>query len=66
MDHVFTGCLWQLDPTYFDPLLYDFEGFVKGYDYKEILKRIHCPILFLRGETRLGAVMTDEEITPLA
>ena len=59
----FAGCLWQLDPTYFDPLLYDFEGFVKGYDYKEILKRIHCPILFLRGETRLGAVMTDEEIT---
>lgn len=59
----FARCLWQLDPTFFDSLLYDFTGFVKGYDYKEIIKRIHCPILFLRGETKLGAVMTDEEIT---
>jgi pimeloyl-ACP methyl ester carboxylesterase len=59
----FAGCLWQLDPTFFDALLYDFEGFLEGYDYKEIIKRIHCPILFLRGETKLGAVMTDEEIT---
>jgi len=58
----FAGCLWQLDPSFFDSLLYDFAGFVKGYDYKEIIKRIHCPILFLRGETKLGAVMTDEEI----
>jgi pimeloyl-ACP methyl ester carboxylesterase len=24
---------------------------------------IGCPVLFLRGETRLGAVMTDEEIS---
>ena len=59
----FAGCLWQLDPTFFDPLLYDFEGFIRGYDYQEIVKRIQCPILFLRGETKLGAVMTDGEIT---
>jgi pimeloyl-ACP methyl ester carboxylesterase len=59
----FARCLWQLDPTYFDPLLYNFEGFIRGYDYQEIVKRIQCPILFLRGETKLGAVMTDGEIT---
>jgi pimeloyl-ACP methyl ester carboxylesterase len=57
------SCLWQLDPTYFDALLYDFDGFTAGYDYKSILARIHCPVLFLRGETKLGAVMTDEEVS---
>jgi pimeloyl-ACP methyl ester carboxylesterase len=61
----FAGCLWQLDPTYFDNLLYDFDGFTKGYDYKQILARIKCPVLFIRGETKLGAVMTDEEISSL-
>ena len=59
----FAGCLWQLDPTYFNALLYDFNGFTKGYDYKQILAQIKCPILFIRGETRLGAVMTDDEIS---
>ncbi len=58
----FAGCLWQLDPTYFNALLYDFNGFTKGYDYKQILAKIKCPILFIRGEVRLGAVMTDDEI----
>ena len=56
-------CLWQMDPTYFNALLYDFDGFTAGYDYKNILARIGCPVLFLRGETKLGAVMTDEEIS---
>jgi len=59
----FAGCLWQLDPTFFNILLHDFEGFTAGYDYKHILAMIDCPVLFLRGETRLGAVMTDEEIS---
>lgn len=59
----FAGCLWQLDPTYFNALLHDFEGFTKGYDYKQILATIKFPVLFLRGETNLGAVMTDEEIS---
>ena len=59
----FAACLWQLDPTYFNALLYDFNGFTKGYDYKQILAQIKCPILFIRGETRLGAVMTDDEIS---
>ncbi len=59
----FAGCLWQLDPTYFNALLHDFEGFTKGYDYKQILGTIKCPVLFLRGETHLGAVMTDDEIS---
>ncbi len=58
----FAGCLWQLDPAFFDSLLYDFEGFVRGYDYKGIFRRLHCQVLVLRGETRLGAVMTDDEI----
>jgi pimeloyl-ACP methyl ester carboxylesterase len=59
----FAGCLWQLDPTYFNALLYDFDGFIKGYDYKKILAKIKCPIFFIRGEVRLGAVMTDDEIS---
>ncbi len=59
----FSGCLWQLDPTYFNALLYDFNGFTKGYDAKEIMTKVKCPILFIRGEMRLGAVMTDEEIS---
>jgi pimeloyl-ACP methyl ester carboxylesterase len=59
----FAGCLWQLDPTYFNALLYDFNGFTKGYDYKQILAKNKCPILFIRGEVRLGAVMTDDEIS---
>lgn len=57
----FARCLWQLDPTYFDALLHDFDGFTRGYDYKRVLARIGCPVLFIRGEARLGAVMTDEE-----
>ncbi len=59
----FAGCLWQLDPTYFNALLYDFNGFTNGYDYKQVLAKITCPILFIRGEVRLGAVMTDDEIS---
>ncbi len=58
----FAGCLWRLDPTFFNALLHDFEGFTAGYDYPHILATITCPVLFLRGETSLGAVMTDEEI----
>jgi pimeloyl-ACP methyl ester carboxylesterase len=59
----FARCLWQLDPTYFNALLYDFNGFSKGYDYKQILAKIKCPILFIRGEVRLGALMSDDEIS---
>ena len=59
----FAGCLWQLDPTFFNTLLYDFDGFTKGYDYRQRLAMIHCPVLVVRGETELGAVMTDDEIS---
>ena len=59
----FAGCLWQLDPTFFNVLLHDFESFSQGYDYKRILAKIAGPMLFLRGETKLGAVMTDEELS---
>jgi pimeloyl-ACP methyl ester carboxylesterase len=58
----FAGCLWQLDPTFFDALLNDFDGFIEGYDCGDILSKIGCPVLFLRGESKLGAVMTDDEI----
>jgi pimeloyl-ACP methyl ester carboxylesterase len=58
----FATCLWQLDPTFFNPLRYDFAGFAKGYDAQQILGRLTCPILFIRGETKLGAVLTEEEI----
>jgi pimeloyl-ACP methyl ester carboxylesterase len=59
----FAGCLWRLDPTYFNALLQDFDGFTEGYDYQSILAKIDCPMLFLRGETKLGALMTDDEIS---
>jgi pimeloyl-ACP methyl ester carboxylesterase len=59
----FAGCLWGLDPTFFDALLHDFEDFVEGYDPRPILATTDCPMLFLRGETRLGAVMTDDEVS---
>ncbi len=59
----FADCLWQLDPTFFNVLLHDFESFTKGYDYKQILAKIDCPVLFLRGEPKLGAVMTADEIS---
>ena len=58
----FCGCLWQLDPTYFNALLRDFDAFTEGYDYRSILAKIECPLLFLRGERKLGALMTDDEI----
>jgi pimeloyl-ACP methyl ester carboxylesterase len=58
----FAGCLWQLDPTFFNVLLHDFNGFTEGYDYEHIFANIRCPVLFLRGETNLGAVMADDEI----
>ncbi len=58
----FAGCLWQLDPSFFDPLLNDFDGFAEGYDCPAILAKIRCPVLFLRGESKLGTVMTDDEI----
>ncbi len=58
----FAGCLWQLDPTFFNVLLHDFNGFTEGYDYEEIFANIRCPVLFLRGEANLGAVMTDDEM----
>ncbi len=58
----FATCLWQLDPTFFNPLLHDFGSFTKGYAYQEILARIDCPMLFIRGEAKLGAVMQDDEI----
>jgi pimeloyl-ACP methyl ester carboxylesterase len=57
----FAGCLWQLDPTFFNALLHGFDAFAEGYECKQILEKIDCPVLFLRGETRLGAVMTDAE-----
>jgi pimeloyl-ACP methyl ester carboxylesterase len=58
----FAGCLWQLDPTFFNVLLHDFNGFTNGYDYEHIFANIRCPVLFLRGETHLGAVMADDEM----
>jgi len=33
-----------------------------GYDYEHIFANIRCPVLFLRGETHLGAVMADDEM----
>jgi len=59
----FAACLWQLDPTFFTNLLYDFDGFTEGYDYKQTLARINCPVLFIRGEAKLGAGMTDAKIS---
>lgn len=57
----FADCLWQLDPTFFDPLLSDFDDFVRGYDPESILLQLKCPILFLHGEPRFQAVATANE-----
>ena len=61
----FAGCLWRLDPAFFNGLLYDFDGFAGDYDAGIILKKVTCPVLFIRGEKKLGAVMTDDEISRL-
>lgn len=58
----FAECLLLLDPTFFNQLLYHFEDFTRGYDYNAILNQVKCPIMFIRGETKLGAIMTDDEI----
>ena len=58
----FARCLWQLDSTFFNAMLRDFDDFAEGYDGQQLLAKISCPVLCLRGEPRLGAVMTDEEI----
>jgi pimeloyl-ACP methyl ester carboxylesterase len=58
----FAGCLWRLDPTFFGALRDDFGAFSEGYG-REVLSSIDCPMLFLRGETKLGAVMTDDELS---
>ena len=57
----FARCLWLLDPTFFHALIGDFEDFVAGYDGREILQELRCPILFIRGEVELGAVLSAEE-----
>jgi len=59
----FARCLWLLDPTFFNNLLYDFEGFTAGFDGKQILSMVDRPVLFLRGETKLGAVVTEDDIS---
>ena len=43
-------------------MLRDFDDFAAGYDGQQLLDKVSCPVLCLRGEPRLGAVMTDEEI----
>ncbi|MGE5547121.1 MAG: alpha/beta fold hydrolase [Solirubrobacterales bacterium] len=58
----FAGCLSRIDPTFFDNLLNDFDDFASGYDCRSILENIDCPVLYLRGDPKLGAVMTDDEI----
>ena len=57
----FAACLWQLDPTFFDPLLNDFDDFISGYDPKAILPRLACKLLFLHGEPGLQTVATPAE-----
>lgn len=57
----FAKCLWQLDPTFFSAMIRDPEEFAADYDGQQLLAKISCPVLCLRGETKLGAVMTEEE-----
>jgi pimeloyl-ACP methyl ester carboxylesterase len=61
----FAACLWRLDPDFFDSLLNDFDSFTRGYDYKQILSKIKSPILFITGDTSLGSVMTQDELSYL-
>lgn len=57
----FARCLWRLDPTFFHALIGDFEDFVAGYDGREILQNLRCPILFIHGEVELDGVLSAEE-----
>jgi pimeloyl-ACP methyl ester carboxylesterase len=59
----FARCLWQLDPTFFNAMLRDFDEFAVGCDGKQLLESLACPVLCLHGESRLGAVMTEGEIS---
>jgi pimeloyl-ACP methyl ester carboxylesterase len=59
----FAGCLWRVDPAFFNALLDDFDGFVSGYDAEDIFRKTNCPVLVLRGEKERGAVMTDDELS---
>jgi pimeloyl-ACP methyl ester carboxylesterase len=61
----FSTCLWRLDPDFFDSLLNDFDRFSRGYDYRQILSQINCPTLFITGDTALGSVMTQDEMSYL-
>jgi pimeloyl-ACP methyl ester carboxylesterase len=46
--------------------LNDFDVFARGYDYKQILNQIKCPLLFITGDPALGSVMTQEEMSYLS
>lgn len=56
------GCLEHLDPAFLTSLLDDFDDFTAGYDPEGTLRRAAFPMLVVRGEPALGAVLTDEEL----
>lgn len=56
------GCLEHLDPEFLTTLLEDFDDFTAGYDPEGSLRRAACPVLLVRGEPALGAVLTDGEL----
>jgi len=59
----FARCLWQLDPTFFSAMLRDFEEFAADYDGQQLLAKISCQCFACRGEPKLGAVMTEGEVS---
>lgn len=55
-------CLRSLDPSFLPWLGDNFECFVEGYDPEDRLPRLSCPTLLLHGESRLGGVMTADDL----
>lgn len=39
-----------------------YEEMVRGYDIKKLLPAIKCPVLIMRGEEKLGSMITDNDM----
>lgn len=51
--------LTLLDPRVLEPIVSG--GWLEGYDFREILSRVACPLLLLRADPELGGMLTAED-----
>ncbi len=55
----------KLDPEVYTPFIdisKDWEEFFEDYDAQEILPKIRCPVLLIRGDPKFDSTPSDEEI----